>query len=262
MITCHTRRVRTALPRLTTVAIAVLAVPSLSAAADVIYQTNTPFGSPFGFIGFDVSTDQSVAVRFTPAADFTLDSLGAWFMNNDFDGSFPPVTLSLRADDGRDIPGESIIETWTFNITAVGWDPQLEEVESKLHPVLEAGVSYWIVAQSTATPGLNPVWNWAANDSGFVSICNGNPCSWQVGGTGAVSACVVEGTPLPDCVADIAGGDNVVNIDDLLMVVGAWGDCPAPPEACPANIVVAGASGTVVDIDDLLAVIAAWGPCP
>ena len=31
---------------------------------------------------------------------------------------------------------------------------------------------------------------------------------------------------------------------------------------CPANIVTSGASATVVDIDDLLAVISAWGPCP
>jgi hypothetical protein len=69
------------------------------------------------------------------------------------------------------------------------------------------------------------------------------------------------------CAGDIAGGkggtgDGAVNIDDLLAVISAWGACPAPPTACPANIITSGASATSVDIDDLLAVISAWGPCP
>jgi hypothetical protein len=70
-------------------------------------------------------------------------------------------------------------------------------------------------------------------------------------------------SPAP-CPADISPqptGDGAVNIDDLLLVISAWGPCPAPPAACPANIIAAGASADVVDIDDLLAVISAWGPC-
>jgi hypothetical protein len=52
-----------------------------------------------------------------------------------------------------------------------------------------------------------------------------------------------------------------VDIDDLLAVISAWGPCPAPPAACPANI--SGACDRAeVNIDDLLAVISAWGPCP
>jgi hypothetical protein len=71
--------------------------------------------------------------------------------------------------------------------------------------------------------------------------------------------------PVVDCPADIvtAGGSaGIVDIDDLLAVIDAWGECPAPPAMCPANIVTTGASATSVDIDDLLAVIGAWGPCP
>jgi uncharacterized membrane protein len=48
--------------------------------------------------------------------------------------------------------------------------------------------------------------------------------------------------------------DGVVNIDDLLAVISAWGPCPAPPAACSADIVVDGQ----VNIDDLLLVISNW----
>jgi len=52
---------------------------------------------------------------------------------------------------------------------------------------------------------------------------------------------------------------GVVNIDDLLKVINAWGVCPPPPPpVCQQDITRSGA----VDIDDLLAVINAWGPCP
>jgi hypothetical protein len=54
---------------------------------------------------------------------------------------------------------------------------------------------------------------------------------------------------------------GVVDIDDLLAVISAWGPCPAPPAACPANIATGAGSETTVNIDDLLAVISAWGPC-
>lgn len=63
----------------------------------------------------------------------------------------------------------------------------------------------------------------------------------------------------PPCPADIspAGGDNVVNVGDLLAVVNAWGACPAPPAPCPADVNNDGA----VNVVDLLAIVNAWGPC-
>jgi hypothetical protein len=57
------------------------------------------------------------------------------------------------------------------------------------------------------------------------------------------------------CPADIAppGGNNVVNVDDLLLVINSWGPCAG----CPADII----GNDIVNVDDLLAVINAWGPC-
>jgi hypothetical protein len=49
--------------------------------------------------------------------------------------------------------------------------------------------------------------------------------------------------------------DGVVNIDDLLAVIAAWGDCPKPPVQCAADM----NGDDSVNIDDLLLVIANWG---
>jgi hypothetical protein len=57
------------------------------------------------------------------------------------------------------------------------------------------------------------------------------------------------------CGSDISptGGNNVVDIDDLLAVINSWGSIGGPADV--------NSSGTV-DIDDLLTVIISWGPCP
>ena len=66
--------------------------------------------------------------------------------------------------------------------------------------------------------------------------------------------------PQPLCPADISPsitGDGIVNIQDLLAVVAAWGQS-GPPGTIPADVNDDG----VVNILDLLAVVAAWGACP
>jgi len=48
--------------------------------------------------------------------------------------------------------------------------------------------------------------------------------------------------------------DDLINIDDLLAVLSAWGTCNDP---CAEDLDDSG----VVDNDDVLSVITAWGPC-
>ncbi|UCD75863.1 MAG: DUF3466 family protein [Phycisphaerales bacterium] len=60
-------------------------------------------------------------------------------------------------------------------------------------------------------------------------------------------------TPEESCPADL-NDDDVVDIDDLFAVLGAWGTC----DDCPEDLNDDG----VVDIDDLFAVLGEWGPCP
>jgi hypothetical protein len=50
--------------------------------------------------------------------------------------------------------------------------------------------------------------------------------------------------------------DGDVDVNDLLMLVGTWGDCPPPGSGeCPADLDRSG----VVDVNDLLTLIAHWG---
>jgi hypothetical protein len=55
-----------------------------------------------------------------------------------------------------------------------------------------------------------------------------------------------------DCSADL-NGDGVINVQDLLMVVGAFGNVGGPEDINGDGI---------VNVTDLLLVIATWGPCP
>ena len=48
--------------------------------------------------------------------------------------------------------------------------------------------------------------------------------------------------------------DDKVNIDDLFIILGAWGTC----EGCPEDLTGDGK----VNIDDLFVILGAWGPCP
>ena len=51
-----------------------------------------------------------------------------------------------------------------------------------------------------------------------------------------------------------ATGDDIVNFDDILVVLAAWGDCPQPPAPCPADL----DGNRTVDFADLLLVLASW----
>jgi hypothetical protein len=79
-------------------------------------------------------------------------------------------------------------------------------------------------------------------------------------GTGTmVISCVPASSPCPADIAP-AGGNDVVDVDDLLAIINAWGAC-VNPNNCPADIAPAGGND-IVDVDDLLTVINAWGVCP
>lgn len=54
------------------------------------------------------------------------------------------------------------------------------------------------------------------------------------------------------CVGDL-NGDDEINVDDLFLVLGAWGAC----DECPEDLNDDG----VVDIDDVFVILANWGPC-
>ncbi len=72
------------------------------------------------------------------------------------------------------------------------------------------------------------------------------------GGFWPAAAPVIDTCP-PDC-APPPNGDGFVNVNDLLLVISSFGNCPG----CPADI----NNDNVVNVIDLLAVIQNFGPCP
>ena len=66
---------------------------------------------------------------------------------------------------------------------------------------------------------------------------------------------------LPDpgnCAADIAGGDNVINVTDLLLLLAEWGNPASPADISGSGVCPDG----TVNVTDLLTLLAAWGVCP
>ena len=98
-------------------------------------------------------------------------------------------------------------------------------------------------------------------DDGSALDCNGNTipdvCDIADGTSGDIN-----GDGIPDecqCLADISDGttpgegDGLVNVNDLLTIIGFWGS--------DGPIGDINFDGTV-NVDDLLLVISGWGPCP
>jgi hypothetical protein len=53
------------------------------------------------------------------------------------------------------------------------------------------------------------------------------------------------------CPAD-ANGDGFVNVDDLFLILGDWGETDSPGDVNDDG---------VVNVDDLFLVLGNWGPC-
>jgi hypothetical protein len=242
-------------------AAAALAAISPPAKADTVFMTDDP-GGFFGYIGFDVFTQQSVAARFMPSSEYTLDTVSIWFMSNDFDGATPQtVTITLRTDtdpggEYNSIPSDQILETWTADTGAVGWTPILVPFDSHSHPALHDGQRYWFVAESTIGPGVNPIWVWSAQGNEFTATNSGPGTPWN-SGPGAAIGIRVEGTPAHTCSADFdcdgAWGTDADLESFFACIAGA---CPPPPCTSSADYNGDGDVGTDADIEAFFRVLA------
>ncbi len=188
--------------------VALLSIGALSATASAaeILNTGTPDGGFLGYVGYDVYIEQSVGISFTPTQDYTLDDIGVWMMSNDFDNPGAQFHLSLQLDASGtgtpSIPSGVEIEGWDMATAAIGWSPILDVAISVLNPVLTGGLTYWIVAESSSPPFVDPVWVWGSDwtpyYSGFNNSANANGWADGCGYTeGSAPGTVINATPVP-----------------------------------------------------------------
>ncbi len=167
--------------------------------ADLVYQSDDPFGGLFGVEGFDIAAVQSAAARFVPQAEYTLDQLRLWLWNDDVLGGHPRLTITLRGDDaggGQSRPGKTVYERWVIDLPTTGlFNPELFDFTSTLHPRLHTGQRYWVVVESDGPLEGCGVWACAQPDPGFWSLCE-PPAPWTAGQIGEAGAMIVLGTPV------------------------------------------------------------------
>ena len=174
-----------------------------TAGADTLLDTGTP-GGWLGYYGFDVFVGQSVAIAFTPTQDYAFDNVSLWLMSNDFDAAGRTLTVSLRTDSGSGAtpagPSGTTLEFWNHTTGAVGWTPLLETLDSVSHPLLHAGTTYWIVAESNEPALVDPVWVAAGNGPSYwmgnIDFQSGP--AWQIGQSSGPPGVVINATAVPE----------------------------------------------------------------
>ncbi len=104
---------------------------------------------------------------------------------------------------------------------------------------------------------------WARHDYDISSVADGNKgvfIRWGhevFEGAWAYSGWNIDDIELwamPPAIAGDLNHDGIVDGFDLATLIATWGDCPPPPEECPADVDGSGS----VDVDDLLALLANW----
>lgn len=183
----------------------------------------------------------------------------------DFSAGGRPLTLMLIHDN--DTPGDPFDDTAAYfmhrlNVPLVGdgwifYDFTIPANQT----TLPAG---WVLLNlgDSGSPAIH-TWNQVIQHVSRVQFFYGNPefffifQQWSLG-MDNVRICHTP-APLP-CLGDVhprPAGNQVVNIDDLVVVITNWG-----ATGTPGTVLGDVNNNGVVNIDDLVALITNWGACP
>jgi hypothetical protein len=175
------------------------AVPSPIKLAKLIHTA--PPGGFFGYMGADLFTQQMAAQRFSVPADghLRLFRVSLWLMNNS-ETEQPKVTISVQTDaldEGgqQSQPSGHRIESWTRPVGTLGWNPVKQDFTSDRLPRLKSGHDYWIVGQSTADPGADPLWTFSSDGTAMNCYTDASG-AWQACGDAAALTLTVEALPI------------------------------------------------------------------
>jgi len=173
--------------------IALLALSFLGAAglrADTVFSTFGP-GSTF-FTGVWMvggPPEDEIAASFVPSHDVTLDTID--FAASLLSGTDNDLTVDFAA--GPSAPGAPIE---SFTVTTLAASPSIVTIHSVLHPLLSAGVTYWVVLSAPDPANTSVGWN--LNNQGFEGVSSRqDDGAWAALGNEVPSAAFdVLGTPV------------------------------------------------------------------
>ena len=173
-------------------ALAFAALASLSSArADVIYSTFGP-GDSYGPACAPSCGYAVVVGGPTLAVPFTIGSTDMQFDSFTIALSNGSETMNFALMSAKDGAPDAVLETFAFNGT--GWPGLTGPVttNSVLHPVLEAGQTYFIAAPCCQYDGY---YTWSFNALGVTGFIAGYPWSGYSEQAGLQPVVRVEGTP-------------------------------------------------------------------
>jgi len=153
----------------------------------------------------------------------------------------PPVTVIVGAE-GDDDNGTYSGSAYVYDLNEAEFDCNsngiLDICDIEEEPSLDCDLDGLIDACSTADGDVED-----CNENGIPDTCELKDPDNDQNNNGELDDC--------ECVGD-ADGDEYVNVNDLLEVVGYWGT-----NAPQADL----NSDGIVDVSDLLIVVGNWGPC-
>ena len=261
---------------------ATVLLASSAMAGDTLYEVNYADEQQFGFVPYTTASP-----KYHPGAnllyhdDFMLDqaanlnSVGWWgysdFWTDPDLSNFTVWQVRIYEGDGQGEPGEliydNVFDKEDTNPQPLGSDGLFDstmyyqEVDLGETIELEAGTQYWLGVGADAIDPDDDLWIWAEAPPGDQTIAKWlwDDQEWLVQGPDdfedptapfntafKIIGEVDEGTP-----GDI-NGDGTVDVNDLLMLLGAWGPCTPP---CDGDV----NGDEIIDVNDLLMLLANWG---
>lgn len=159
--------------------------------ADTVFSTFGPGNSFFtgGVWMVGGLPEDEIAASFVPSHDFTLNAID--FAAALLTGTDNDLTVDIAA--GPSAPGAPIE---SFTVTSLAASPSIVTVHSVLHPLLSAGITYWVVL--SAPDPANTLVGWNLNSQGFEGVSSRqDDGTWSALGTEVPSAAFdVLGTPV------------------------------------------------------------------
>ncbi|MCI0365874.1 MAG: hypothetical protein L0219_18600 [Phycisphaerales bacterium] len=221
----------------------------------IIWRSSMPIGAPVTLLVYgdpNGDGDPSDAVLLStaqtrtrdygfgwdPATTFAYEEIPATFVGSAGASFFigaKTLVLPPAYPAAADLSGPGENRSW---IAAALNEADIENLANNF--VLPVEYDFALRAMSSDCNG-NGVWDGCDISEGVSADGNGNGIPDECESASCVADIAPEGAP-----------DGVVNVADLLAVIGAWGSTRGPADINGDGI---------VDVEDLLSVVGNWGPC-